>query len=634
MKKYIYLSLSIMFIFLFILTPDVYAASEKTLLILVDELSFFDIDIICKNKAFGVGFVNIKTLDNDVEESLYLSIALGRKVGTSQHFQGLYKTEDGRILLSGFQDMLASTINGGDDSFHSLLGERLKAEGISYIGSNSSAIIAADEKGEIKTGEIEIKYELPWLIEKTNFHLKKTDILVLDYHIDKKEDRLNILKAYLEEFEGNKVIILSKKVSQDMEKLLNNYLVPVLYKNDNKKGILTSSSTRRDGFIVLEDIYGELVYTYDEKDSSTIGNKIELIKKEDNLKYIKAIYNNTNNLIWISYIFHGIIYAIQFYCGLVLYRIRKRGIFERVHFLYSFMIISIFISFIMGISNYHVNIPLYVFINLIASYMVATILEDKGINAIGVFSLLIYGYILVAALFFPEVIYKSYIGVNNLFYGARYYGFNNGIMGVFIATSLVSCLYLKRTIGNKLLVNLAYILFALTNMLILSASFGANTGGFITATILFMMVIYDSLFKKIGNIKTKIGLAFFALFLFALNMYFDILSEEKSHAISFLIRVKEYGIREFLGMAFIKLKELVRLTILPPFSIVIISQLYSIKYLSGRVNIKFAKEVLLIFIVSLIAFIINDTGNIAFIFMNHFLIALFIDKYLEDSLFL
>lgn len=569
-----------------------------------------------------------------MEESLYLSIALGRKVGTSQHFQGLYKTEDGRILLSGFQDMLASTINGGDDSFHSLLGERLKAEGISYIGSNSSAIIAADEKGEIKTGEIEIKYELPWLIEKTNFHLKKTDILVLDYHIDKKEDRLNILKAYLEEFEGNKVIILSKKVSQDMEKLLNNYLVPVLYKNDNKKGILTSSSTRRDGFIVLEDIYGELVYTYDEKDSSTIGNKIELIKKEDNLKYIKAIYNNTNNLIWISYIFHGIIYAIQFYCGLVLYRIRKRGIFERVHFLYSFMIISIFISFIMGISNYHVNIPLYVFINLIVSYMVATILEDKGINAIGVFSLLIYGYILVAALFFPEVIYKSYIGVNNLFYGARYYGFNNGIMGVFIATSLVSCLYLKRTIGNKLLVNLAYILFALTNMLILSASFGANTGGFITATILFMMVIYDSLFKKIGNIKTKIGLAFFALFLFALNMYFDILSEEKSHAISFLIRVKEYGIREFLGMAFIKLKELVRLTILPPFSIVIISQLYSIKYLYGRVNIKFAKEVLLIFIVSLIAFIINDTGNIAFIFMNHFLIALFIDKYLEDSLFL
>ena len=122
--------------------------------------------------------------------------------------------------------------------------------------------------------------------------------------------------------------------------------------------------------------------------------------------------------------------------------------------------------------------------------------------------------------------------------------------------------------------------------------------------------------------------------LFALNMYFDVLSEEKSHAISFLIRVKEYGIKELLSMIMIKLVELAKLTIMPPFSIAIISQLLSIKYLYGRLDRRFAREAILILIVSVIGFLINDTGNIAFIFMNNFLIALLIDRYLKSSFFM
>ena len=48
-----------------------------------------------------------------------------------------------------------------------LLGERLKGKGISYIGDNSSAILAADRKGDITSGEIEINYNKDWLLEKT-----------------------------------------------------------------------------------------------------------------------------------------------------------------------------------------------------------------------------------------------------------------------------------------------------------------------------------------------------------------------------------------------------------------------------------------------------------------------------------
>ena len=43
-----------------------------------------------------------------------------------------------------------------------------------------------------------------------------------------------------------------------MNNILNKYIVPVVYNEKDKYGILTSSSTNREGFIVLEDIYGHI----------------------------------------------------------------------------------------------------------------------------------------------------------------------------------------------------------------------------------------------------------------------------------------------------------------------------------------------------------------------------------------
>ena len=635
MKRQITLfSLSILFIFLFLFTTDAYAFSEKTIFILVDELNFKDMDVISTENQFGMGFVNIKTLEDDIEESLYLSIALGRKTGTVDNFKGLYQGNDGEILISGFGDMVMNAVNEGEDPLHNLLGERLKDQGISYMGSDSSAIVVADRKGHIESGEIKIEYDLDWLVERTNFHLTNSNILVMSYDINGNKDRLLTLRDYIDEFEEYRIIVLPKRVSDDMKELFNSYLVPILYKADGRSGILTSSSTRREGFIVLEDIYGHLICVYDEKDISTIGNEIELIEKKDNLKYIRDIFNDTNDLVLLSYIFHGIIYAIQFYAAVVLYRIRKQGILDRVRFLYSFIIVSIFLSFIMGITKYHINIYLYVFINLTVSYLVASIMNHRGINTIGLFSILTYGFIVIATLLFPEVIYNSYIGVNNLFYGARYYGFNNGMMAVLLATSIVSYLFIREFMHNGLIANLLYFSMACMNIVLLSARFGANTGGFITASSLLLLIIYNKLLKKNGNLRTLIFLVLFGFIIFGINMYFDILNDEKSHAISFLIRVKEYGASEFFSMALIKLKELLRLTVIPPFSIAIVSQLYSIKFLCKKVDKKFAEDAMVIFIVSIVGFMMNDTGNIAFIFMNHFLISLLLDWYLNSSLFI
>lgn len=163
----------------------------------------------------------------------------------------------------------------------------------------------------------------------------------------------------------------------------------------------------------------------------------------------------------------------------------------------------------------------------------------------------------------------------------------------------------------------------------LSASYGANTGGFITASVLFLMALYSNFLRKNWNIKVILSLIFFGILLFGINMYFDFLSQERSHAISFLMRIRYYGIKEFIDMAMSKLIELVKLTLLPPYILTIISQLIILYRLKD--NIKSKMETTLLFISSVVAFFINDTGNIAFIFMNHYLISLLIDQYVKNK---
>lgn len=606
------------------------AENEKTVIILVDELKFKDIHEILGRYLHGIGLINTKTRNSDVEESIYFSIALGRKVGTSSHYSGLYKSQDGKIYISGYKEMLNSIFIEDSRIEEVLLGEKLKNQGISYIGNNSSAILAADSNGVIPSGEIEINYNKDWLLTKTESHLKNSNILILSYKIDNMKNRINVLKEYISEIRDNRIFIIPIHVSEDMDTLFNEYIVPIVYIEEDKDGLLTSSSTKREGFVVLEDIYGHLVSIYDEIDESVIGSKIQVIEEEDNIKRLEELFKKTNNLMYITYIFHGALYLIQVYGGYVLYRRRYEHL-NRLNYLYTFAVINIFIGFLMAASNYHINMVLYISVNLLISYIITAFVFDNRIDNVGLFSLLSYGIIIIQTLFYPNIIYSSPIGMNNLFYGARYYGYNNGMMAVLVASSVLGYLFIKEHIKNGLISKLTFMFFLIINIFMLSAGYGANTGGFITASFLFIMAVYYNFLKKNWNIKVIISLTLFAVLLFGINMYFDLLSQEKSHAIKFLMRIKYYGIREFMDMAFLKLIELVKLTLLPPYSLTILSQLIILHRLKDNIHERIRREVSLLFISSIVAFLINDTGNIAFIFMNHYLISLLIDQKIRNE---
>ena len=610
----------ILVLFMVFLNSDLsYGEENNTILIIVDELDFETIDEISNKNPYGAGFINTNTRNPYGNESFYFSLATGRKVGVkSEYYKGLYKDKGGTIQILGFPELYNSLKKRNNNIHLEILGDKLKEQGISYIGSDSSAIIAANSKGEIKFGETSLEYNNIWLRDKSNEYLSKSNILVLSYEIGDTKSRVNILRDYIEDFKEYDIMIIPRDISPNMKYILNKSLVPVIYIN-GEEGLLKTLSTKREGFITVGDIYAELLSTQEEISPRALGSKIDTVEKENSLKELKILFSKTISLIFIATIFHGIVYYLQCYNSYFLYKNRLDKL-NQMHLYNTFILVNILASLVMGLSSLHINLFLYLFINLLVSYIINIFIAEKEVNPIGLFSSLTYGIILFGIFFFPELIYNSYIGFNNLFYGARYYGFNNGIMGVLLISSIISYYFVRDYIENEFVKDLVCILYFAINMLALSASFGTNTGGFITSVILFLIMIYTNILEKDWSIKNIIILVLMAISIFGINMYFDYHSHEKSHAINFLMRIKNFGFVEFRDMFRIKIKELIKWTILPPFSIVIIAQIISLKKLKNIMP-KFKSEYYIIIFIALIGFILNDTGMITFIYMIHYLIS-------------
>ncbi len=620
MKKNVLIIILTLILFLFI-SNNSYGMDEKSIVVILDQLSLDDVEKILPDEKYGIGFINLKTRSPYSSESLYFSMAMGKKVGVgSDHYKGLYKDMDGTINIAGFKDMLED-LSGKNHVKVDLLGSKLGDKGISYIGDSSSAILGANNDGKMKSGEIEIRYDGKWLIEKTKYHLSNSNILILSYDMEGSKERFNILEKYIKELEDANIIIVPTNVSRSMRYIINKSLVPIIYINGDSEGMVQSLSTNREGFITLEDISVELLANNGGKSPLAIGNRIEIAQRQNNLFHARSIFKKTINMMIIVYIFHGIVCLLQIYSAYYIYK-NKKDKFNNIDLYNNLIIINIFISLLMGISSLHINIALYLLINLLTTYIITMFIMDRAINPIGLFSTLTYIIIIFGIFFKPEILYNSYIGFNNLFYGFRYYGLNNGIMGVLLVSSIISYFFIRELIPNRFVDKVVCFCYFMMNIVVLSANYGANTGGFLTAIVLFLIMVYLYILDKSFNISGIFTLIFIGFLIFATNMYFDYFSNEKSHAINFLIRIKTLGLSEFVNMFKIKIEELIKLTIVPPFGIAIVSQIYSLKRLSEMKNISFKMETNIILAIGIIAFILNDTGVIAFIYIIHYLISL------------
>ena len=138
------------------------------------------------------------------------------------------------------------------------------------------------------------------------------------------------------------------------------------------------------------------------------------------------------------------------------------------------------------------------------------------------------------------------------------------------------------------------------------------------------MLLYLSRSNRKINKKTVLSLFGVGTLILVISIYLDMKSANGSHAGALFERINLLGFNEFTDMIGKKIKQLLYMTLIPPWSIGFLVQVYFIshkfKSMKSKMNtipIKF----IIMFITSFIVLVINDTGVVAFIYMNIYLIS-------------
>ncbi len=633
----------VIFLSIFGLPSYSLASNPKTLVIVLDELDF-DIaeEIISNNTALGL--MSIKTAElykGSSKESLFLTMAEGRRLKIKNGlYKGIQMLSTGSIQVQG-HDNIIKEFRRKYPAFSKevkFLSDELKGKGLrtGFLGEGPSSLLIADKDGKIDKGIDYINYNHKWLKENTDELFKYVDVLVVSYEIDGKQDRIQLLRRYIDELTDVHLYVFPENIKGDIAYRWNGTLVPIIYRDsEGTTGILTSKTTRRNGLVTNLDIRVDIESRYGINKKGVIGNRLEINENEN------IIDENENNLLEflnlniIKYVFHGYVIISQLYI-LYNYIFKRKKDIHQYEFIMTSLLLSIFLSIAYGVFNFHRYILTYCIFVIISSLIISKILIERGISSINIIAVFTNILILLGVYFDLDVVYNSFIGYNNIVAAGRFYGLNNDVMGVLIATSIMTFYSLKKLISNRLPSFLALLYFPVV-IIALSGRYGANVGGYITSIVLFLILIYTTLFSHNKDKKGILILIGTGIVILAVNFLIDINSADSSHAGNLIERIKLFGLNELTYIIGIKLKQLVMMSVLPPWSIIILFQILFLRrfYKKEKRLIKHINETdvesfekyCIIFIASVIAFIINDTGAVAFTYINTYLIATLFSTY-------
>lgn len=594
------------------------AKLPKTILVILDQ---FSLDLVKKldNHNTSAGLINNRTesiYEFDGKVSQIMTIAIGRRVKADDRlFNGIKKMNNDQLKIIGFDKIMSSIKKNSSTLIEEdfLMGEYLKNHGVKtgYIGKDSTALLAADRNGIIEFGVCDVKYEKEWLIDKTKKLFDKSDVMILSYDISNNTGREELLLEYLEELKGINVLIVSLDP-----------LSPIVYKgHEGLSGSLTSNTTNRQGVLSNLDILPHIAFIFGLNNTYYIGNEINIISSEEPIAILEDNLIQSSNLNTIKYILHGLIIVAELYL-IIDWKIRKKNDLLIYKKIINSILLVILLSFVLGLFKSYNNVILYLLVLILGSIIVSATLSNKNrfsrLPLVYVLSIVIYLITLYCIFLNQEILYTSFMGYNNILVGGRFYGMNNGMVGVFLATSILFYYTLRGKLKNDRLKRWIPIIILIVNLVALSGGYGANTGGYFTAIVLLVMAVYENL-QKIGSRKLRI-LVIVGLIsgLFIVNFYMDTIRQGSSHAGELILRMKDYGIIEFINIITIKINQLISMTLLSPWVIILIGQIYFIK--SNYKEIVQMKVTKVIFFISVIGLLTNDTGVIAFVYMNTFLL--------------
>lgn len=541
----------VILILLILLNPLIINASnDKTLLLFIEDMSFEKLEVL---EDLGLSLINIKT-KNNTRESFYSSLNLGKSV---------------------------SNLEG--ENINNSLGEILKDRGLLYFGEENSDIKYLFSNG--KKALVHKKFNKNTILIDLKNGFKTADIIALEL-----EDGELLKEIYDENIEKNIYII---PLSVENENFLNAKFT-IFGKNTGKK-LLTSKSTKRDGIITLEDITEDIKLNYDKEDKFAIGRKIEELNIKEPLLGVKKIHKSTWNIYYSAIFYQGLVMAsIVFFA---LEKHLKKDLNMDKFILFSFS--GIFTTLLAGILNLDSNLFSYLAFSLVVSTLFVKQIEYDWFLEI-IFKIM-YFTILTVIIIKPDYLYKSFLGFNNIVYGMRYYGINNGMAGAILALSIiVNWQIFKRDIEKF---NFLTIIIPILNIVVMTTKFGANTGGFLTAIFLLIATIELYIFKDKKPILFIVLIISIILSVILLNMRYSDIAGIDSHLAKIILRIKINGYREIFDMIKVKLLILIKFTLSPPVLLTLIGIFYLFKKYFKRDEI-----VNLAIKTSIFGYIVNDTG--------------------------
>jgi len=507
-----------------------------------DARSYASIGAGCRANVVNDEAISFENL-NDENSKIYKASTGENPKGINN--LGINKSINNNIESGSYGStlgLLGQTLSDNNKSV-ALLGNSDIVENNQLKKIRNTGLICMDTSGRVDSGNVDnitvkdlnmpygLRTDYDKLTAETKTYYKNSDALFVElgdtYRLDEYKLNLNentynktrkqiysYINTYLKEVfnmigENDVVYIVSESPST-LDYNNKRRLAPVIKFSDNKKGLLESATTRRDGIIANLDLGVDILSEFSLKNKAMIGRTLNNIEKDDNINYLSSQYEkivSINNIrATVVNTFVGIVSASWVIAMLALLckdkLPHKEKIFVILKELIKLGLIMPLTLLLSPIFNFKSQLGLVsgVVIMTILLYLSGRLLfKDNDIKQMGYYAFLTIVLIVLDSVMGTPLM-KNCIMSYDAIVGARYYGVGNEYEGVTIASAVFA---LSVLLNYKKIPKWFTILLSVV-ILITSAfpSMGANVGGAISeciAYLLFIMLIFDVKldFKKI-----------------------------------------------------------------------------------------------------------------------------------------
>lgn len=416
-----------------------------------------------------------------------------------------------------------------------LLGNSDIVENNQLIKVRNTGLICMDTLGRVESGNVDnisvkdlsmpygLRTDYDKLTTETKKYYESNDALFIElgdtYRLDEYKSNLNEntynktkkqiysnINTYLKEvfnmISKNDVVYIVSEFPSTLDYNNKRRLAPVIKFSDNKKGLLESATTRREGIIANLDLGVDILNEFGLKNESMIGRALNNVERNDNIDFLSGEYQkivSINNIrATVVNTFVGIVSTSWVIAMIALLCKDKLPHKEKVFIVLKELIklglimpLTLLLSPIFNFKS-QIGIVSGVVIMTIILYLSGRILfKNNDIKQMGYYALLTIILIVIDSVI-GTYLMKNCIMSYDSIVGARYYGIGNEYEGVTIASAVfaLSVLLNYKKIPKWLTIVLSIVI------LITSAfpSMGANVGGAISeciAYLLFIMLIFD-----------------------------------------------------------------------------------------------------------------------------------------------